>query len=127
MGGLRRTLGASAALVVLVFACTGSVAAQAVKVTYEPLAAVTDPVAALRADAPQIHTHGNVIEVATGKVDCDLKEVVKFLAPYKQRLERVAVESTYNWYWLVDGLQARRYPVVLANPAGMAQYGGSGK
>jgi transposase len=62
--------------------------------------------------------------VATGKVDCDLKEVVKFLAPYKSRLEQVAVESTYNWYWLVDGLQARKYPVVLANPAGMAQYGG---
>src|SRR5712692_1662262 len=62
--------------------------------------------------------------VATGKVACDLKEVVKFLAPYKSRLARVAVESTYNWYWLVDGLQARQYPVVLANPAGMAQYGG---
>ncbi len=62
--------------------------------------------------------------VASGKVLCDLKEVVKFLAPYKQRLEQVAVESTYNWYWLVDGLQARKYPVVLANPAGMAQYSG---
>lgn len=62
--------------------------------------------------------------VATGKVDCDLKEVVKFLAPYKSQLEQVAVESTYNWYWLVDGLQARQYPVVLANPAGMAQYCG---
>jgi transposase len=49
---------------------------------------------------------------------------VKFLAPYKSRLERVAVESTYNWYWLVDGLQGRQYPVVLANPAGMAQYSG---
>jgi transposase len=49
---------------------------------------------------------------------------VKFLAPYKKRLEQVAVESTYNWYWLVDGLQALRYPVVLANPAGMEQYSG---
>jgi transposase len=36
----------------------------------------------------------------------------------------VAVESTYNWYWLVDGLKARGYPVVLANPAGMEQYSG---
>jgi transposase len=62
--------------------------------------------------------------VATGKVDCDLKAVVKFLAPYKSRLEQVAVESTYNWYWLVDGLQACQYPVVLANPAGMVQYDG---
>ena len=57
--------------------------------------------------------------VTSSKLPCELKEVVKFLAPFKKRLERVAVESTYNWYWLVDGLQALGYPVVLANPAGM--------
>src|SRR6266480_2967932 len=62
--------------------------------------------------------------VASRKVPCELKEVVKFLAPFKQRLEQVAVESTYNWYWLVDGLEALKYPVVLANPAGMEQYNG---
>src|SRR6266446_1144979 len=62
--------------------------------------------------------------VARGPVRCDLYQVVKFLARYKQRLEQVAVESTYNWYCLVDGLQALRYPVVLANPAGMEQYSG---
>ena len=62
--------------------------------------------------------------LASRKLACDLKEVVKFLAPYKKRLERAAVESTYNWYWLVDGLRALKYPVVLANPAGMQQYSG---
>jgi transposase len=62
--------------------------------------------------------------VAHKKVECKLSEVVKFLAPYKERLEQIAVESTYNWYWLVDGLRALHYPVVLANPAGMAQYSG---
>src|SRR5204863_8985029 len=62
--------------------------------------------------------------VAHQKVECRLSEVVRYLAPYKKRLEQVAVESTYNWYWLVDGLQALRYPVVLANPAGMEQYSG---
>ena len=62
--------------------------------------------------------------VASRKLPCELKAVVKFLAPFKKRLEQVAVESTYNWYWLVDGLQALRYPVVLANPAGMTQYSG---
>ena len=62
--------------------------------------------------------------VANRKVPCELKEVVKFLAPYKKRLEKVAVESTYNWYWLVDGLRALKYSVVLANPAGMQQYSG---
>jgi hypothetical protein len=62
--------------------------------------------------------------VASCKVPCELKEVVKFLAPFKKRLEQVAVESTYNWYWLVDGLLGLKYPVVLANPAGMEQYNG---
>ena len=62
--------------------------------------------------------------VASQKVPCELKEVVKFLAPFKKRLEKIAVESTYNWYWLVDGLEALKYPVVLANPAGMEQYNG---
>ncbi len=62
--------------------------------------------------------------VASRKVPCELKEVVKFLAPYKKRLEKIGVESTYNWYWLVDGLEAQKYPVVLANPAGMEQYNG---
>jgi transposase len=62
--------------------------------------------------------------VTSRKVTCDLKEVERFLKPFKPRLEKVAVESTYNWYWLVDGLQALEYPVVLANPAGMEQYSG---
>src|SRR6266567_874248 len=62
--------------------------------------------------------------VAHQKVECRLSEVVKFLAPYKKRLEQIGVESTYNWYWLVDGLRALEYPVVLANPAGMEQYNG---
>ena len=62
--------------------------------------------------------------VANKRLPCDLKEVVKFLVPYKKRLEEVAVESTYNWYCLVDGLQALKYPVVLANPAGLEQYSG---
>src|SRR5438552_7068906 len=60
--------------------------------------------------------------VASQKLSCKLKEVVAFLSPCKKRLEQVAVESTYNWYWLVDGLKELRYPVVLANPAGMEQY-----
>ena len=34
------------------------------------------------------------------------------------------VESTYNWYWLVDGLMEAGYRVHLANPAAMQQYSG---
>ena len=62
--------------------------------------------------------------VAQFRAENRLSEVVKLLAPYKKRLECIAVESTYNWYWLVDGLQALKYPVALANPAAMQQYNG---
>jgi len=58
------------------------------------------------------------------KVDCNLQQVAAVLEPYKARLKSVAVESTYNWYWLVDGLRELSYPIVLANPAGIEQYSG---
>lgn len=38
--------------------------------------------------------------------------------------EFFAVESTYNWYWLVDILHDNGFHVKLANPAQIAQYNG---
>jgi transposase len=58
------------------------------------------------------------------KLPCELASVVKALKPFQKRLKTIAVESTYNWYWLVDGLQDHGFPVVLANPAAMGQYDG---
>src|ERR1019366_3699865 len=58
------------------------------------------------------------------KLPCDLGSVLRALKPFKKRLEKIAVESTCNWYWLVDGLQDHDYPVVLANPAALQQYDG---
>jgi transposase len=58
------------------------------------------------------------------RVPNELPVVLKMLTPYRARLKVVAVESTYNWYWLVDGLQAKHYPVVLAHPSEMDQYHG---
>jgi len=54
----------------------------------------------------------------------DLLVVLDTLGAYRDDLKAVAVESTYNWYWLVDGLMDHGYPVRLANPGGMEQYGG---
>jgi len=62
--------------------------------------------------------------VAHRKVACDLEEVTAFLKPLKPQLESMAVESTFNWYWLVDGLRAADYPIDLANPAKIEQYNG---
>jgi transposase len=62
--------------------------------------------------------------VAHRKLGCDLSEVVGFLKPLKPQLQSMAVESTFNWYWLVDGLRAQGYSIDLANPAKIAQYSG---
>ncbi len=58
------------------------------------------------------------------KLPCDLPAILKLLEPYKDRIATLAVESTFNWYWLVDGLQDHGYHVVLANPARMQPYSG---
>jgi transposase len=46
------------------------------------------------------------------------------LDPFKDSLKGVVVESMFNWYWLVDGLQEHGYPVHLANPSAIQQYEG---
>ena len=58
------------------------------------------------------------------KLPCELPAILQLLEPYKDRIAAVAIESTYNWYWLADGLQDHGYPVVLANPARMKPYDG---
>ena len=58
------------------------------------------------------------------KLPCELKGVEQALAPYRKRIRAIAVESTFNWYWLVDGLQGLNYNTVLANPAAIQQYDG---
>jgi transposase len=38
------------------------------------------------------------------RINNDLPDVLSVLEPFKNNLDGVVVESTYNWYWLVDGL-----------------------
>lgn len=47
----------------------------------------------------------------------DLSLLLEALSKYRETLVGIAVESTYNWYWLVDGLMANSYKVHLAHPA----------
>ena len=51
----------------------------------------------------------------------DLATILQGLEPFRDRLAGVAIESTYNWYWLVDGLRENEYPALLANPARMQE------
>lgn len=54
----------------------------------------------------------------------ELSSILRELTPYKEQMEGVVVESTYNWYWLVDGLQSAGYKVHLANTTAIQQYNG---
>ena len=58
------------------------------------------------------------------RVPNELGGVLAMLEPYRAELAGVAVESTYNWYWLVDGLQAAGYRVHLVNTCAVKQYDG---
>jgi transposase len=53
-----------------------------------------------------------------------LSVVLQALEPFRGDLAGVVVESTYNWYWLVDGLEGAGYRVHLANTAAIQQYSG---
>jgi transposase len=54
----------------------------------------------------------------------DLPLIAQQLSAYQASLEGIVVESTYNWYWLVDGLMERGHRVHLANTAAIQQYNG---
>jgi transposase len=54
----------------------------------------------------------------------DLGTILAVLEPHRAQLAGVVVESTYNWYWLVDGLQAAGHRVHLANTTAMKRYEG---
>ena len=54
----------------------------------------------------------------------ELALIVKELSVYQSELEGIVVESTYNWYWLVDGLMDQGHRVHLANTAAIQQYEG---
>jgi len=54
----------------------------------------------------------------------NLDVILSALEPFQQDLHGIVVESTYNWYWLVDGLQEHGYTLHLANPSAIKQYEG---
>jgi transposase len=54
----------------------------------------------------------------------DLVAIIAALRSCAGTLHGVAVESTYNWYWLVDGLQDAGFTVHLVNTAAVKQYDG---
>jgi transposase len=79
-----------------------------------------------------LHSNNSVVAVidegddvvAQKRLPNDLTKITGFLARWKDQLAGVVVESTYNWYWLIDGLQEAGFEVHLANTVAIKQYDG---
>jgi transposase len=79
-----------------------------------------------------LHSNNTVIAILdeTGKkifkakLPNKLETILKALQPFKDNVCGIVVESTYNWYWLVDGLMEHDYKLHLAHPASNQQYKG---
>jgi transposase len=62
--------------------------------------------------------------VKAKRVPNDLGEVLGLIEPYRAEIQGIAIESTWNWYWLADGLMDAGYRVHLTNTLKAKQYEG---
>ncbi len=58
------------------------------------------------------------------KLRNDPNLIIASLEPFKEGIAGIVVESTYNWYWLVDLMMENGCEVHLANPSRIQQYSG---
>jgi transposase len=79
-----------------------------------------------------LHSNNSVVVVSdetdhvlySKRLANELTEILRALEVHRAELSGVVVESTYNWYWLVDGLMEAGYRVHLANTTAIKQYEG---
>jgi transposase len=79
-----------------------------------------------------LHSNNSVVIVSdeedrivfSKRLPNDLGQIGAALQPHREDLAGVVIESTYNWYWLVDGLMATGYQVHLAHPSAIKKYEG---
>ena len=79
-----------------------------------------------------LHSNNSVVVVADEedrsvlqkRLPNDLEQIRAALEPHRDELVGVVIESTYNWYWLVDGLMDAGYRVHLAHPSAIKKYEG---
>jgi transposase len=79
-----------------------------------------------------LHSNNSVLALVDGedhviyrhRLPNDAAVVLEALAPLRDEVVGLVVESTYNWYWLVDALMDAGYRVHLANTAAIVQYSG---
>lgn len=58
-------------------------------------------------------------KISEGALGNDLSAILEFLSPFEPGETEVVIESTINWYWLVDGLMEIGYTVKLAHTLGL--------
>jgi len=68
--------------------------------------------------------NGRFERVAEQRLPNDLETVLRMLGAYRSELEGIAIESTFNWYWLVDGLDEAGYQMHLVNTWAVKQWEG---
>ena len=56
------------------------------------------------------------------KIPNDLQAILDVFRPYQRRIRGIVVESTFNDYWLVDGLMDAGYKLHLAHPPAIKPY-----
>lgn len=79
-----------------------------------------------------LHSNNSVVVISddsdkviySRKHSNNLVEICNALNCYRDQLAGVVIESTFNWYWLVDGLQEAGFFVLLANTTAIKQYEG---
>jgi len=79
-----------------------------------------------------LHSNNSVVIVSdeedrivfSKRLPNDLWQMGDALELHRQDLAGVVIESTYNWYWLVDGLMDTGYQVHLAHPSAIKKYEG---
>lgn len=79
-----------------------------------------------------LHSNNNYISIIDPndkivferKLTNNIGAVTDALARMREPITGIAIESTYNWYWLVDGLQELGYKIHLVNTSKVKQYEG---
>ena len=79
-----------------------------------------------------LHSNNSVIDLLDEKdkviydkrLPNELPTILSALSPYQAQIQSIAIESTFNWYWLVDGLMDAGYCVHLVNTAAVQTYSG---
>ncbi|MBG6078037.1 IS110 family transposase [Polaromonas sp. CG_9.11] len=79
-----------------------------------------------------LHSNNSVVSVldeqdhvvAEKRLPNDLEKIIGLVKPWQSELAGVVVESTFNWYWLVDGLKDAGFTVHLAHTTAIKKYDG---